>query len=85
MPPRIYQRNSIDEKRIIHIGSIYNRKKNSELFLSPIQISHSKKNKEYVVGGGRKFLSMYNLEKMVVETMYNKFDKTNVSAVGMLN
>jgi hypothetical protein len=30
-------------------------------------------------------MSKYNLEKMGVEEMYGKFDKCNISAVGMIN
>jgi hypothetical protein len=66
MPVRIYKKSNFEnvscvEDRIVHIGSIYNKKKNSEVYLSPIQMSYNKNNPEYVVGGGRRFLSKYNL------------------------
>lgn len=43
------------------MGSISNKKKNSEQYLAPIQMTSHEKKRDYAFGGGKKFLCCYNL------------------------
>lgn len=81
MPPRIYTKNNEQPSKISHIGSIINKKKNSQRYLSPIQIASHQSKSNYAVGGGRQFLCTYNLELTAQDLHFPAFDKVNVSAV----
>lgn len=85
MPPRIYKKFNEQSLKIDHIGSISNKKKNSERYLSPIQITSHENKSNYAVGGGRQFLCTYNLELTAQDSHYPAFDKVNVSAVEMMS
>lgn len=82
MPPRIYTKTN---EQLNHIGSIINKKKNSERYLSPIQIASHTNKSNYAVGGGRQFLCTYNLDLADKDLHFPAFDKVNVSAVEMMN